>query len=272
MDTVPVPENTDEQAFRISAEQRKAEAQFRAQTLRAGMRYEMPDGNLLIPKGTYVTDAQGGAGAAGASGTVQTASSPTPAPVAAPPRVTYVDPEPLPEDEQVIIDLDIEEVDDKPIILRSYEKQPDGTKREVRTTLIVPAPHMQHAFMIGRYQTRIQALNQKLGKTEDDRVALQINDQIITLYKKMVHHIIPTMDDAILSKMNLRTLNEIVSVSEAMVQSAMSASASPLAYMRRIYRMVGEPHGSHDRGLLKWLKERFGEIEAIYAETDLPNE
>jgi hypothetical protein len=269
MDTVPEPENTNE---RLSAEVERAERLFRSQTIRSGMKYEMPDGNLLVPKGKYITDAQGEAGVGG------TVSAPTPALAAntvtasSPPHITYVDPEPLPDDDRIIIDLDIEEVDDQVITLRSYEKHPDGTKHEVLTSLIVPAPHMEHAFMIGRYQTQIANLNQKLVKTQDDKVAIQTNEQIISLYKKMVRHIIPTMDDALLRRANLRALNEIVSVSEGMVQNAMSASASPLAYMRRIYRMVGEPHGSHDRGMLKWLKERFQDIEAVYTEIDLPNE
>jgi hypothetical protein len=75
-----------------------------------------------------------------------------------------------------------------------------------------------------------------------------------------------------LRSMNLRALKEIVSVAEGMVQQSMTATVNPVAYMRYIYRLMQSPHGDNDRGMIRWMREHFADIEAVYGEADLPNE
>lgn len=229
-----------------SAEQQQAEQLFNQQLLRAGAKVERGDGVVITPR-THI----------------------------APQPDLRILPayEPDAQDERIFIDLDIEEVDDRVIYLVQKVRNPATGQKERREIAVeVPAPKMQHAFMIGRYQTLIQKQYARLSNTVNDREAEKINQEVISLNKKLVRLILPNIDDALLMSLNLRALNEIVQVAESMTQEAMSTTTSPLAYVRRIYRMMGEPSGKNDRNMLKWLREHFTDIEEIYGEADLPND
>lgn len=237
MDTVSLTENQ-------SAVQQRAAEDFQRRVLRAGVSVQREDGVILSPGGTYVTDAD---------------AQPTRQPnlrIVPPQEVDAVD-------ERIIIDLDIPEVDDRVITLRSKQGE---------TTIEVPAPRMENAFMIGRYQHLVEKTFKKMRETVDDRQAEQLNKQIIAYQKKLVRLIVPSLSAEQVETFNLRSLNEIVTVAEGMVQESMSATASPIAYVRRIYRLMGEEYGSNDRGMIKWLQEHFADIEAAFAEQDSPNE
>lgn len=238
-------------SHRATAEQERAARIFQERALAAGAKVERSDGVILTPRGQrYVTDADAPA---------------TPQLRVLPPYT------PEPEDERIVIDLDIEEVDDRVIYLRSRVVDPNGQKQVVETPLTIPAPRMEQAFMINRYIALIQKTTKRLESAADDRIAEQINQQMITLQKKLTRLIIPTMTDHQMNTINLRALNEIVSVAASMVQESMSATVQPVVYVRHIYRLMGEPNGSHDRGMLTWLREHFADIEAVYQDQELPN-
>lgn len=236
-------------------QQRRAEEDFQARVLAAGKRVQREDGVILTPRHQrYVTDADG-----------------SPAAASQPNQRVLPPYQPDPEDERIIIDLDIEEVDDREIILVSKVRQFDGTKQQVETVVHVPAPRMENAFMISRYQTLIQKANKRLENAADDNIALNVNKDIIALYKKLVKMIVPDIDQNLLATINLRALNEVVSVAESMVQQSMSASVNPISYMRYIYRLMQSPNGDNDRGMMKWMREHFKDIEEVYGDADLPN-
>lgn len=167
-------------------------------------------------------------------------------------------------DQRTIIDIDIEEIDQKEIVL--LYRGNDGKKKEV--TVIIPAPRMEVAFSAGRYQTQIAQKYRLMVNTKSDREANRLDDELKVLNQRLVSLLVPNLEPWLMKRLNLRALTEIVNVAQEMVSEAMSSGPSPVTYIRRLYRLVGSPHGETDRGLMQFLREHFADIEETYGGND----
>jgi hypothetical protein len=169
-----------------------------------------------------------------------------------------------PAADRYVIDLDIEEVDAREIDLR------DPRTGEI-TTIRIPAPKMDAAFMVMRYERQIAQTFDKMAKVTSENEAARYNNMLNDLYIKMVRLMVPDAHPEFLKTLKMRVVRQIVAVGNEMIASSMAmASTTPLTYVRHIYTLIEKPKGDNDRGLLLWLKEHFSDIEEVYGAN--PNE
>jgi hypothetical protein len=171
------------------------------------------------------------------------------------------------QDDREVIDLDIENVDEKTIYLRWKE---DG--KLVEYALLIPAPHMDVAFMAGRYQFQIEQKYRAMQRTKSKQEAQRLDAELLNLNTELVGLLVPTLTPEILSRLNLRALTEIVNIAQGMVQAAASSQATVQSVVRRYYRLVGRPFGDTEKGMVRWIQEQLRDIDENYTEEgDDPN-